>query len=88
MTGRKLTLHRQTRLVVNVIIEDDTGALTFSLLVVTRLFTLLWKVSRFVAAVRYETSMLAREMKAALVFTAKVLLIAFSALLFGLGVKL
>ena len=60
MTSRALTLSHQTRLVMNVIIEDDTGMLAFSLLLTTRLFTLFWHTSRLVASVRFELVELAQ----------------------------
>lgn len=87
MTTRSLTPHQQTRIAVNVIIEDDTGMLAFSILFATRLFTLLWQASRFVSAVRHELRAITSDLAAALVFTAKVLAISFNALAFGLGMK-
>ncbi len=88
MTARSLTLCHQTRLAVKVVIEDDTGMLAFSIVLATRLFTLFWQASRFAAAASYEVSALVSDLKAALDFTAKVLVIGFNALAYGLGVTL
>ncbi len=88
MTTRQLTLQHQTRLAVNVVIEDDTGMLAFSIVLATSLFTLFCQASRFVAAASYELSTLVSDLKAALDFTAKVLVIGFNALAYGLGVAL
>ena len=88
MTASALTLQQQTRIAVKIIIEDETGVLAFSILWVTGLFTLLWRISRLVAAFRDELSSLAGDLVTALDFTAKVLAISFTALAFGLGLKL
>jgi hypothetical protein len=86
MTARPLTLYHQTRLAIHIIIEDESGMLAGSILLVTTLFTLVWAVGRFVASASDEVSLLVREIKAALIFTGKVLVIGFSALAYGLGV--
>jgi hypothetical protein len=88
MTSQSLTLHHQTRLVVNVIIEDDTGALAYSILLITTLFTLLRQVSRFMATTKCELSLLVTDLKAACDFTTKVLAIGFNALTYGLGITI
>jgi hypothetical protein len=88
MTTQSLTLNHQTRIAVQIIIEDDTGLLTFSTAVVTSLFTLFWQVSQTVSAIRSEWSAWVSDIKAALDFTGKVLSIGFNALAYGLGVKL
>jgi hypothetical protein len=88
MTTRSLTLHQQTRIAVNVIIEDETGMLAFSILFVTGLFTVCWQISRIVSALKRELSLLARDLTGSLDFTGKVFVIAFRSLTFGLGLKL
>jgi hypothetical protein len=88
MTTQTLTLRHQTRLAVNVIIEDDTGVLAYSILLVTRLFTYLWKISQFVMTTRRELSLLVTDFKAALDFTTKVFAIGFNSLAYGLGITL
>ncbi len=88
MNTRCLALCQQTRLAVNIVIEDDTGLLAFSIVFVTKLFTLLWNVSQWVSSVSYESSAWVSDVKIALDFTGKVLIIGFSALTYGLGVNL
>ncbi len=88
MTTQTLTLRHQTRLAVNVIIEDDTGVLAFSILLVTSLFAHLWRASQFVIATKRELSLLIIDLKTALDFTAKVFVISFNSLAYGLGVTL
>jgi hypothetical protein len=88
MTTRRLTLSQQTRLAVNVLIEDETGILSFSILLVTGMFSVLWQANRFFWSIRTELSLLMADAKAALDFTGKVLLIGLSSLAYGLGVRL
>lgn len=88
MTTQSLTLTHQTRLAVNVIIEDDTGVLAFSVLLVTSLFTYLLKVGQFVTVTGQEVSSLVTDCKAALDFTVKVFAIGFNSLAYGLGLTL
>ena len=88
MTTHNLTLNHQTRLAVQIIIEDDTGVLTFSILLATRLFALLYQASQVVLFIGYELSMLANDFKAALNFAGKVLAIGLNALAYGFGVTL
>jgi hypothetical protein len=88
MTARTLTLHHQTRIAVSVIIEDDSGVLIYTIFLITRLFTLLRRTGQLVAAILSELSLLMIDLKAALNFTAKVLVIGFNSLAYGLGVTL
>ena len=88
MNTRQLTLRQQTRFTVNIIIEDDTGLLAFSIVLVTKLFILFWQASRWLSATSYELSALTGDVKAALAFTGKVLAIGLNALAYGLGVNL
>lgn len=88
MTSRMLTVEHQTRLAVNIIIEDDTGILVYSLLYITTLFTLFKQISRMVSTVSNELSFLVTDYKSALNFTVKVLAISFNSLAYGLGVRL
>ena len=88
MTARTLTLYHQTRLVVHVVIEDDSGVLAFSILLVTGLFRFFQKASRFITVARSELSMWFRDIKTAVDFTGKVLAIGFNALAYGLGITL
>ncbi len=88
MTNRTLTLSHQTRLAVNIVIEDDTGTLAFCLFFATGLFALCSKISRFVLSVGHELSMLAGDLRQAIEFTDKVFSIVFVSLTFGLGVTI
>ena len=88
MAVHSLTLNHQTRIAIQVVIEDDTGVLIFSILVVTRLLALLYRISRFVVSVLNEGLLLANDVRAALSFTNKVLAISLNALAYGLGVTL
>ena len=88
MTTQSLALNHQTRIAIQIIIEDDTGLLVFSTALVTSLFTLFWQASQGVSSVKAECSAWVSDIKAALDFTAKVLSIGFNALTYGLGVKL
>lgn len=88
MTTQMLMLNHQTRLAVSVIIEDDTRVLAYSILFVTSLFTYLRKVSQFVRAIKRGGSLLVIDVKAAFDFTAKVFVIGFNSLAYGLGVTL
>ena len=83
-----LALCHQTRLAVNIIVEDDTGLLAFSIAFATGLFRLFWQVSQWVSATSYELSASISDVKAALDFTGKVFAIGFNALAYGLGVNL
>ncbi len=73
---------------INIIVEDDTGMLAYSLLLVTSLFAYLWKISRFVTTTQRELPLLMADLKAALDFTSKVLAIGFNSLAYGLGITL
>ena len=88
MTTRNLILGHQTTLAVHIIIEDETGVLAFSILLVTRLFTCFWHLSQLLVTAGYELSLLVNDLKAALSFTTKVFAIAFNSLAYGVGVKL
>lgn len=88
MTAQALTLRHQTRLAVNVIIEDDTGVLACSILLITGLFAYLWRASQFMFATKRELLLLVTDLKTALDFTAKVFAIGFNSLAYGLGVSL
>ena len=88
MNTRSLTLCQQTRLAMNIVIEDDTGLLAFSIILTTKLFTLFWQASRVVSSTRYELSLLVSDVKAAMDFTGKILAIGLNAFAFGFGVTL
>lgn len=88
MNTRCLTLCQQTRLAVNIVIEDDTGLLAFSIMLATRLFTLFWQAGQWVSSVNYQLSALTSDVKAALDFTGKVLTIGLNSLAYGLGMNL
>ncbi len=88
MTTQHLTLNHQTRLAVQIIVEDETGVLTYAILVATRLLTLLWHISRYVSAVVNGLSALIGDLRTALDFTGKVLTIGFNALIYGFGLEL
>lgn len=88
MTTRALTLQHQTRMAVHIVIEDDTGMLIYSFLLVTSLFSNLSKACQFVMATKRELSGWATDLKSALDFTSKVFAIGFNSLVYGLGVSL
>lgn len=88
MTVQTLTLHHQTRLAVTIIVEDDTGVLAYSILLVTSLFAYLWKISQFVTTTQRELSLLIADLKAAFNFTSKIFAIGFNSLAYGLGIAL
>lgn len=81
-------LAQQTILVVNILVKDDTGAVTVFLYITTKLFLLLWRISRLITAAKDELAMLFSDAKAAIGFTGVVLTICLSAVAFGLGMKL
>ena len=80
-------LVQQTTVAIQVIIKDDTGALTFSIFLATKLFLLLWHIGRWVSWLSYEAFMLVQDAKAAVSFTRKVFAIGLVSLAYGLGVK-
>lgn len=80
-------LMHQTTLVVNILVEDETGTLTAFIFLTTKLLFLLWQISQLITTVMQELSMLLAEAKAALAFTSIVLTICLSALAYGLGIK-
>ena len=88
MTTRNLILGHQTTLAVHIIIEDETGALAFSIFLMTSLFTCFWHLSQLLTTAGYELSLLVNDLKAALDFTTKVLVIGFNSVAYGLGVRL
>ena len=88
MTTQYLTVHHQTTLAVNIIIEDDTGTLALTLLFATQLFALLWQMGRIATLVIYEMSLAFNDFKIALDFSGTIFAIAFRSLMYGLGVRL
>lgn len=88
MTTRALTFQQQTRLAVNIVIEDDTGILVYSILFVTSLLMHLKKTIQLVIAAKRELSNWTTDFKSALDFTSKVFAIGFNSLAYGLGVRL
>lgn len=88
MNTRCLTLHSQTRLAVQIVIEDDTGTLALSILLTTQVLALLWQLGQPVVSAGYELTAWVQDIQVAISFTAKVLLIGFKALSYGLGVSL
>lgn len=95
MTNRTLTLQQQTRMVVNIMIEDDTGILAWSFSLMTSLFTLLWHVTRFGSAFCFEVTELVKntsDLITALSMVASIYLsitsIVVKSLAFGMGVRL
>lgn len=87
MTSRNLTLYQQTRLAVTIVIEDDTGTLAFSLLLVTGILSFFSWCNRGVATIIREFINLASDVKEAVAFTAKVLTITVVSLGYGLGLS-
>ena len=83
--NRQLT--HQTTLAIHILVKDDTGALIFSICLVTKLFCLLWQANCLISSTRRELSMLIGEAKSAIEFTDIVLAICLSSLAYGLGMK-
>ncbi len=83
-----LTLNHQTKFMINVIVEDDTGTLAFCLSFVTSLFALCFRIIQCVSSIGYEFVMVTTDVSQALSFTTKVFTIAFVSLGFGLGVTI
>ncbi|MCG3210577.1 MAG: hypothetical protein FOGNACKC_04208 [Anaerolineae bacterium] len=79
-----ISLTHQTRIAINLIVEDDTGSVAQFLAALTAVLGLLVMVSRWVSSV---IVWLADFIEAGS-FTVKVLAIGFNSLAFGLGVKL
>lgn len=88
MTPRNLILSHQTTLAVHIIIQDETGALAFSILLVTKLFTCFWHLHQLVTTTKREVSFLVMDLKAAFDFTTKVCAIGFNSIVYGLEVRL
>lgn len=86
MNTHCLTLNHQTRLAVQIVIEDDSGTLALSILLATQFFTLLWRIGQGVVSIGYEFSLWFKDVQIGLNFTAKVLVIGLKALGYGLGV--
>lgn len=88
MTNHALTFQHQTRLAVQIVIEDDTGMLIYSFLFITGLFTHLKKTYQLVITAKRELLGWVIDLKSALDFTSKVFAIGFNSLAYGLGVSL
>lgn len=88
MNTRCLTLHSQTRLAVQIVIEDDSGILALSIALTTQALVLFWRLGQRVISAGHEVTIWVHDMHAALSFTGKVLVIGFKALGYGLGVAL
>ena len=81
------TLTTQTSITIQIIIQDDSGALALSVWFMVRLFSWLWRLSRAIALITEEVSTMARDITTALKFTWAVLCIIAASLAFGLGIS-
>lgn len=88
MAAQLTAFNQQTRIAVNILIEDDTRVAAFSITIIIKIFALLGRMFRFVARTRHELGLFIRDVQIATDFTVKILIIALKSLLFGLGVKL
>jgi len=80
-------LTHQTTLAIQVIIRDETGTLTYSLLLVTKLFVLVWQMAQWLVSMIDDVAGFVDDVKVSLSFTGQVLGILVSAIAFGLGVQ-
>jgi len=80
-------LAHQTTLAIQVIIQDETGTLTYSLLLVTKLFVLVWQIAQWLVSVIDDVAGFVDDVNASLNFTGQVLSILVKAIAFGLGVR-
>lgn len=87
MNRRKVILAQQTTLTIYVLVKDDTGALAFSILVATKLFTFCYYIGHWALMTKAELSLLVIDLKAAMDFTTKVFAIVFNSLAYGVGVR-
>lgn len=87
MTSRHLALYQQTRVAVTIVIEDDTGVLVFSLLLVTGILSFFSWCIRGTTTIIGEFINFAGDVKEAVAFTSKVLTIAAVSLEYGLGLS-
>ena len=88
MAAQLTVFNQQTRIAVNILIEDDTGVAAFSITVIIKVLALLRRLFCFVTRTRHELGLFIRDVQIATDFTVKILIIALKSLLFGLGVKL
>ena len=88
MNSRALTLQQQTRIAVNILIEDNTGTLIYTVLVVTQLIAVIGSISRWLFTVGHKLSMVKRDIKVSLQFTGTVFFIGLKALAFGLDISI
>lgn len=79
-----ISLPHQTRIAINLVIEDDTGRITEFLMMLTALIGILLRFAEWVKPV----VVWAGDFLTAASFTAKIVAISFNALAFGLGVRL
>lgn len=86
MTVKSLTLRQQTRLAITILIEDDTGTLAMSLVLVTGLMWWLWQTGQTIAGLYRRLAGWAQDFYEAITFTYKVTSIWVTALAYGLGV--
>ena len=80
-------LAHQTTLAIQVIIRDETGTLTYSLLLVTKLFVLVWQIAQWLVSLIDDVVGFVDDVNASLSFTGQVLSILVKAIAFGLGVR-
>lgn len=78
-----MTLTHQTRIAVNVLVEDDTGSVAALIMALTLLVNLLVGVGRFVNGVILWLGDFAEAAR----FTSTVFTIGFKSLAFGMGVS-
>ena len=87
MSTEYLTHQHQTRIAVQLVIEDDTGALAASLWLFISWWQITFYLLRKMVALVNELLQLKRDVVEAVEFTFTVLSIGLTALAFGFGVK-
>ena len=61
MSTRHLTVNHQTKISITIMVEDDSGMLAFSLLLMTRLFIGFWQLERGAEKTAYVERFLERQ---------------------------
>ncbi len=87
MSVQRLSLQHQTRLAVNILIEDDSGALALTVQFTTYLFYWIWQLIYVASHVLYEAWLFIGDVMVATMFSLRVLEVVVQSLLYGIGVK-
>ena len=87
LNSRALDLNHQTRIAVSIIIEDDSGVLFFSLILITRMLVRLVQACSFLMEMKHSLEIWLRDLQTALSVTLTLFIIAIKSWAYGLGVK-